>query len=150
MNTKGRLLDLMGSWVGALAGASFYGAIVTLVNWNEGAAHALLSGAGHATVSAALTLFGTTWMRWVFGKQAAGVHRGAVTFMSGLGLTYLLLVSIHTLLGTPRLLLSLMPGVIPNVLFCATYSGLLARTAMPHSSVGVEVVNAAAVPGCSS
>lgn len=124
------LRNLMGSWVGALLGACFYGAIVAAVNWNTGWAHATRSGLGHAFVSAALTLFGTGWMRLVFKNSVRSPHRIITTFIAGMALTYLLLISIHLLLATPRLLLSLMPGFLPNVLFCATYSRLLAHAPM--------------------
>lgn len=129
------LKNLMGSWMGALAGAGFYGGIVAALNWQAGPQTAIRSALGHAAVSAALTLFGTSWMRKVFNANVTSEHRLALTFLAGMALTYALLIGMHLALQTPRMLLSLAPGLLPNIVFCATYSGLLARTARPCTHV---------------
>jgi hypothetical protein len=47
-----------------------------------------------------------------------------------LAYTYAVLVGIHTVLGTPQLWLTLALGLLPNLVFCSTYSAVLTRTSM--------------------
>ncbi len=125
-----RLRSLMGSWVGALAGASFYGSLVATVNWDAGPEQALRSAMGHALISAVLTVVGTGSMRAVHSRHAPASHRTLMTFLAGMLLTYILLISVHLLLNTQRIFLSLVPGIVPNILFCATYSRLLTHDSL--------------------
>ena len=37
---------------------------------------------------------------------------------------------VHLLLNTQRIFLSLVPGIVPNILFCATYSRLLTHDSL--------------------
>ena len=57
---------------------------------------------------------------------SGGGSKGA--FAGGLALTYASLIAVHGLLGTEQLLLTLAPGILPNILFCASYALLLKRT----------------------
>lgn len=118
---------LMDSWFGALLGGGVYGAWAVWANWAQGAHQALAIGAAHWITSALLTFFGTMAMRRFYG--AADSRTGVLrAFAGGLALTYASLLTVHGLLGTQQLLLTLAPGIAPNILFCASYALLLKRT----------------------
>lgn len=118
---------LMDSWFGAVLGGGVYGAWAVWANWAQGASMALTIGAAHWLTSALLTFFGTMAMRRFYGN-AQGWAGSLRAFAGGLGLTYASLFVVHGLLGTQQLLLTLAPGIIPNVLFCSSYALLLKRT----------------------
>ena len=121
------LRRLMGSWFGALLGGSVYGAWATWANRDQGRDHALLIGASHWATSALLTYCGTWAMGQFFG-QSKGWRGAARAFTGGLALTYACLLTVHTLLRTEHVLLTLAPGLIPNIIFCSSYAALLMRT----------------------
>jgi hypothetical protein len=118
---------LMDSWFGAVLGGGVYGAWAVWANWAQGASMALTIGAAHWLTSALLTFFGTMAMRRFYGN-AQGWAGSLRAFAGGLGLTYVSLFVVHGLLGTEQLLLTLAPGIIPNILFCGSYALLLKRT----------------------
>jgi hypothetical protein len=117
----------MDSWFGAALGGGVYGAWAVWANWAQGVNMALTIGAAHWLTSALLTFFGTMAMRRFYGSPQgwAGSLRA---FAGGLSLTYASLLAVHGLLGTQQLLLTLAPGIAPNILFCASYALLLKRT----------------------
>lgn len=121
---------LMDSWFGALLGGGIYGAWAVWANWEQGANMALVIGAAHWLTSTLLTFFGTMAMRRFYGNADSRVG-GVRAFLGGLTLTYASLFAVHGLLGTQHLLLTLSPGILPNVLFCASYALLLRRTRTP-------------------
>ena len=84
-------------------------------------------GLGHWTTSALLTFFGTAAMRRFYGSSS-GWSGMARAFGGGLCLTYCALFAVHSALGTQHLWLTLAPGLIPNILFCSSYAGLLHHT----------------------
>jgi hypothetical protein len=118
---------LMDSWFGAILGGAVYGAWAVWANWSQGSAHAWGIGLAHWTTSALLTFFGTMAMRQFYGN-AQGWLGGVRAFTGGLCLTYAALLLVHGLIRTEHLLLTLAPGVIPNILFCSGYALLLMRT----------------------
>jgi hypothetical protein len=118
---------LMDSWFGAVLGGGVYGAWAVWANWAQGVNMALTIGAAHWLTSSLLTFFGTMAMRRFYGN-ADGWMGSFRAFAGGLSLTYASLFAVHGLLGTQQLLLTLAPGIIPNILFCASYALLLSRT----------------------
>jgi hypothetical protein len=118
---------LMDSWFGALLGGAVYGAWAVWANWSQGNQMALTIGAAHWTTSALLTFFGTMAMRRFYG-DSNGRMGSLRAFAGGLTLTYASLFTVHGVLGTQHLLLTLAPGIVPNILFCASYALLLKRT----------------------
>lgn len=127
----------MDGLAGATLGGALYGGWTTAVNWRFGPALALQAGAAHGALSVVLTLCGTAWMRSVFVRCPAlpAAVRAALAATAGLVLTYALLLSVHALIGTPRVWLSLAPGLLPNLVFCGTYALLLQQTA-PVAAAG--------------
>ena len=118
---------LMDSWFGAILGGGVYGAWAVWANWPQGVNMALTIGAAHWLTSTLLTFFGTMAMRKFYG-DASGWSGALCAFAGGLGLTYASLFMVHGVLGTERLLLTLAPGIVPNILFCGSYALLLKRT----------------------
>jgi hypothetical protein len=122
---------MMDSWLGAVLGGGVYGAWAVWANWSQGATMALTIGAAHWLTSALLTFFGTLAMRQFYGRgqpQMWGWAGSLRAFAGGLCLTYASLFAVHGALGTQHLLLTLAPGIVPNILFCASYALLLKRT----------------------
>lgn len=118
---------LMDSWYGAILGGSVYGAWAAWANWEQGPLHALGIGTAHWTTSALLTFFGTMAMRSFYG-DGPGRAGGLRALLGGLSLTYASLLLVHTALQTEHVLLTLAPGILPNVMFCTSYALLLMRT----------------------
>jgi hypothetical protein len=118
---------LMDSWFGAVLGGGIYGMWAVWANWAQGADTAWRIGAAHWLTSTLLTFFGTLAMRQFYGN-AQGWAGSMRAFAGGLGLTYCSLFAVHGFLGTEQLLLTLAPGIIPNILFCVSYALLLKRT----------------------
>jgi len=118
---------LMDSWFGAILGGSVYGAWAVWANWSQGSVHAWGIGIAHWTTSALLTFFGTMAMRKFYGNDQ-GWTGGLRALSGGLCLTYASLLLVHSVIRTEHVLLTLAPGIIPNVLFCTGYALLLMRT----------------------
>lgn len=81
----------------------------------------------HWTTSVLLTFFGTMAMRKFYGNGQGWVF-GLRALSGGLFLTYASLLLVHSVIRTEQVLLTLAPGIIPNVLFCTGYALLLMRT----------------------
>ena len=124
---------LMDSWFGAVLGGGGYGAWAVWANVGQGLPTALGIGLAHWTTSALLTFFGTMAMRRFYGS-ASGKLGGVRAFVGGMCLTYASLFAVHWAVGTQNLLLTLAPGILPNLIFCSTYAALLVRTSGPKNS----------------
>lgn len=125
-----RLRRLTDGPVGALIAAAFYGSWAAWVNAPAGAAVVLRVAATHAALSATLTFCGTAWMRRFFRAGRSRTDGAFYAFVGGLALTYSLLLGVHSLIGTPFIALTLVAGVVPNLLFCGAYALLLNRTGL--------------------
>lgn len=131
-----RLRTIVDGPVGAVLGGSVYGAWATFANLVLGLHAALRIGFTHF-----LMCFGLTWgsvnvMRKLF--SLASTPRGGfwMAFTGTLTITYTLLVSVHLLIGTPNILLTLTPGFLPTIGFSLFYATLLRRTMpLPASAV---------------
>lgn len=124
-----RLRRLMDSPLGAALGGACYGGWAGFANWSAGPPAALRIGFTHCLMSTGLTLAGVAIMNRLF-RLARSPRLGAVAaFCGSMGFTYGLLIGVHRLIGTPHLLLTLAPGLIPTVSFCTAYPLLLLRHA---------------------
>jgi hypothetical protein len=124
-----RLRVLADSLPGAALGALVYGAWAVWSNYDAGPAMAYKIGAVHWLTSTLLTYFGTAWMRVFFSAGSTPFDGALLAGIGGLCMTYIVLIAVHTFIGTPHLLLTLAAGAIPNLLFCSGYALLLWRTA---------------------
>lgn len=146
-----RLFRLMDSPAGAALGALVYGAWAYFVNRHAGMAHASLIGATHWMMSVAITMACVGLMRGLFGL-ARRPWVGALLSVSGsLGATYSVLIGVHLWIGTPHILLTLAPGLLPTIGFATIYTSLLLRersrppvTAAPAGGLPSEAVHARA------
>jgi hypothetical protein len=124
-----RLRRLMDSPLGAVLGGACYGSWAGFANWSAGAHAALRIAFIHFLMSSGLTLAGVAIMNRLF-RIARRPRNGAViAFCGSMAFTYALLIGVHTLIGTPHILLTLAPGFIPTVSFCVVYPLLLLRHA---------------------
>lgn len=130
-----RLRRLMDSVVGAVLGGAFYGSWAVFANWSAGAHAALRIGFVHFLMSTGLTLAGVAIMNRLY-RLARRPRNGAIiAFCGSMAFTYTLLISVHTLMGTPHILLTLTPGLIPTVSFCVLYPLLLLRQASADTKI---------------
>ncbi len=129
-----QLRRLTDSIWGAMLGALVYAAWAVFANWDFGAPIALRAGVVHWLASTVLTYTGTGVMRRCFAMMDRPLEAAVITFLGGMAYTYILLLVVHHLLGTPHIALTLAAGVIPNILFCGSYALLLARTTPAESN----------------
>ena len=126
-----RLHALIDSPLGALLGGAAYGAWAFAGNYHAGAENAWLIGLSHWSLAAFLTFAGVRIMRACYhlGYRLGGLPamRLASSFCGSMLFTYALLLSVHTALGTPEILLTLAPGILPTIGFAGGYSLLLFR-----------------------
>jgi hypothetical protein len=122
-----RLHALIDSPLGALLGGGLYGAWAFAVNHHAGADNAWMIGLSHWSLSAFLTFFGVRIMRLCYGLGRWPLMSVACSFLGSMVFTYALLISVHTALGTPKILLTLAPGILPTIGFASGYSLLLYR-----------------------
>ncbi len=132
-----RLHKLLDSPLGAVLGGAAYGSWATFVNASAGVQSALRIGITHFAMTTGLTLFGVGIMNRLFGRTRGPRTGAALACAGSLAFTYGLLISVHTLIGTPHILLTLAPGLLPTLAFCSLYSLLLLRQA--RSSTGGEL-----------
>ncbi len=139
-----RLYRLMDSPLGAVLGGFCYGLWALYANRHAGWAHASLIGAAHWLMSASLTYGCVSLMRTLF-RLPRDPRLGAVLAGSGsLLATYTLLISVHRAIGTPNILLTLTPGLVPTIGFALVFSSLLLREARQRSEAGQPVLRAQA------
>ena len=126
-----RLRRATDSFWGACLGAGVYAAWAVWANWDAGERMAYTAGLTHWVASTVLTYTGTGVMRRCYQRGPRAIEAAALSFCGGLAYTYALLLGVHTLVGTAHIALTLAAGVIPNVLFCGSYTLLLSRTQAP-------------------
>jgi hypothetical protein len=128
-----RLLDLLhellDSPAGAVLGGLIYGCWAVYINLGAGWPHALRIGAAHAAMSCFLTMSGVAIMNRLFRLRREARAGAVLACLGSLVFTYSLLISVHLVIGTPRILLTLAPGLLPTLSFCVGYSLLLWRQA---------------------
>ncbi|MGH8445704.1 MAG: hypothetical protein ACREVL_10585 [Solimonas sp.] len=124
----------MDSVLGAVLGGACYGSWATFANWSAGGPAALRIGFTHFLMSTGLTLAGVAIMNRLFALAREPRHGAVIAFCGSMAFTYTLLVSVHRLIGTPHILLTLAPGFIPTLSFCTLYPLLLLRQARTRSA----------------
>ena len=144
------LRRLADSFLGAALGAAFYAAWAIAVNWPAGPRIAFAAGGAHWLMSAFLTYTGTGLMRQCFAAARSERDGALFAFVGGLGFTYALLISVHHTIGTPNLVLTLVAGIVPNILFCGSYALLLSRTTPAREALppATDAVGAASERPC--
>jgi hypothetical protein len=132
------LLDRLHRWLdgplGALVGGAAYGSWAFYANLSAGTARAALIGLAHCGTSFVLTYSGVKVMNALY-AWARSPWRGASAFCGSMALTYGSLLAVHTALGTPHILLTLAPGLLPTIGFCAGYTLLLFRAERRHQLI---------------
>ncbi len=114
--------------LGALAGGAIYGGWAFFANLSAaGARRAALIGCVHFLISVFLTFAGVKVMNALFAWGGPSWRGGSSALVGALTLDYAVLVGVHLWLGTPHILLTLAPGLLPNICFCFAYTLLLLR-----------------------
>lgn len=127
-----RLHQLLDSPAGAVLGGAAYGSWATFANWEAGVPAATRIGLTHFALTTGLTMFGVEIMNRLFARLSDPRAGALLAFSGSLAFTYLLLISVHLMIGTPHILLTLTPGLLPTLAFCSFYSLLLLRQARPN------------------
>lgn len=130
-----RLRTVVDSFWGACLGACFYAAWASWANWDAGVPIAVRAGLTHWALSVILTYTGTGAMRRLHRLGRGPLESGLLCFIGGLLYAYALLIGVHACVGTVHIALTLAAGVIPNLIFCGSYTLLLART-QPRDALG--------------
>lgn len=121
------LFRLMDSPYGAMLGALAYGGWAFYANRAAGLRQAASSGGAHWLMSVVITVSSVRLMRALF-RLPARPRDGALLAAAGSVLaTYTLLIGVHLALGTPNILLTLAPGLLPTIGFAVVYPTLLLR-----------------------
>lgn len=123
----GALYRLMDSPLGAVLGALVYGLWAFHINRTAGLAQAVLIGTAHWMMSVVITLSCVHLMRTLFWLPERPKHGALLAIAGSLLATYTLLIGVHLWIGTPNILLTLAPGLLPTIGFATVYSGLLLR-----------------------
>ena len=121
------LYRLMDSPLGAVLGAMVYGLWAFFVNRHAGLPHAALIGFTHWMMSVEITMGCVDLMRTLFWLPSRPRLGALLSVAGSLLTTYTLLISVHLYIGTPNILLTLAPGMLPTIGFAVVYSGLLLR-----------------------
>lgn len=137
-----RLRRLLDSPLGAVLGGAVYGSWAVWVNLVAGLGAALRIGTAHWAMSTGLTLIGVKLMNRLFRCSGDPRRAALCAFAGSLALTYMLLLGVHLALGTPHILLTLAPGLLPTIAFTALYSLLLLRHAGQHQRNDVPLAGA--------
>lgn len=145
------LFRLMDSPYGAMLGALAYGGWAFYANLAAGLRQAACSGGAHWLMSVVITVSSVRLMRALF-RLPARPRDGALLAAAGSVLaTYTLLIGVHLALGTPNILLTLAPGLLPTIGFAVVYPTLLLRasaTTLPsrRPAPAAAVIETSGVP----
>jgi len=142
-----RLYRLMDSPQGAVLGGLFYGTWALIVNRHVGWTHAGVIAATHWLLSASITYGSVTLMRTLFWLPRDPRNGALLSAIGSLVLTYTLLIGVHYMIGTPQILITLAPGLVPTIGFASVYSSLLLReTIDPVWNLSLSRATPALVP----
>lgn len=130
-----RLGAVVDSFWGACLGATAYAAWAIWANWDAGLHVALRAGLTHWAMSTFLTYTGTGTMRQLYRFGRGRIEAAMLCFSGGLLYTYSLLIAAHVSVGTAHIALTLSAGVIPNIVFCGSYTLLRSRNQALHKSM---------------
>ena len=122
-----KIRGLTDGLTGAMLGASFYAAWSFAVNYHQGVDFATKVSFTHWLMCTLLTYYGTSVMKFFYHLYKSQIQ-AVIAFCGGMLVTYGILIPVHTIIGTPNILLTLAAGIIPTLVFCCLYSILLAKT----------------------
>lgn len=129
-----RLHRLIESPLGAVLGGAVYGGWATFANWMYGMTMALRVGMVHFAITTGLTFVGVRVIHTLFRLSDHPVLGALIATAGSLSVTYGLLLGVHFWLGTPEILLTLLPGILPTLGFTLGYSWLLMRRARQQAA----------------
>ena len=108
---------LLRSTLAGLAGFFVYGGWAAFANAEHGSDIAMRSGLVQGSYSLALTFAMTYVTEYIFGRTRALV---ATTFLVS-AILFLSAYSIHWLVGTPEILMTILPGYVVGTIYTVVY-----------------------------
>ena len=115
------------TWGSALLSFVLWGGWAFLVNRSAGMSSGVVSGLAQGTASALMTLVMIRVVTAVFRRLTSRVAQMVVPTVLTVGGAACFLVAVHTLVGTPEILWTILPGLSGGVPFCAFTSYKLQR-----------------------
>ncbi len=122
-----RLFRAMDGYNGATIGFLAYGGWAAYANSAHGSWIALRSGLAQGSMSFIVTLSSVMLMRAIFRIEGPVWLRASAAALGSLLVIYSFIVGVHLVIGTPEILLTMLPGIPITVGFCAVFSIGLAR-----------------------
>jgi hypothetical protein len=129
-----RLRHFIGSPAGAVLGGILFAIWAAFINRDGGTLVSLRSSAGQFLLSTTLTLIDARLMLSLF-RSCRHPALGAFLSASGsLLFTYILVIGVHLLIGTPHIFLTVLPGIPPTLGYTFMYTLLLLREHAPNAA----------------
>ena len=113
--------------LGSIVGGLLYGVWTFAIHISYGLPMALKSGTAQFLLSAGLTFVGVKVMTALFNLLQPPQLAACLACVGSLITTYGLIIGVHLLIGTPRIVMTLLPGIIPTVGLSILYAGILYR-----------------------
>lgn len=104
-----------------------YGVWTFIVNYSHGSAIGLKSALAQGCMSFFVTAFMTTGIEYLHSKIHAAFLRFWLAGLVPIVLLLLLMAIIHKLIGTPHIIITIMPSAIIGLLYSLLYSRLLEK-----------------------
>ncbi len=112
-----------------IIGFCLWGGWAMYANFNHGMPVALMSGAAQGFQSAISTFFGSAFIEWLYEKCKNWKY--SILIVGGVGSigSFMFMLMGHIVVGTPELLLTLMPVVVMATVYCFGYTYSLTNSA---------------------
>jgi len=94
-----------------LIGGALYAAWALWQNWHAGMSQAMVSATTQFVLSFSLAILFMAYMRWLFDRGASALSKFLHVFLGTNVAALVYLISIHKLMGTPAILLTIAPNM---------------------------------------
>ena len=115
------------SVISALAGFLVYGGWAYFINAQYSQQAGIKAALTQGTYSFVITLVLALFMEWLFERSKHRQHQFKVTFISTCLLLYITSSGVNFLLGTPEILVTILPGSIVSTVYTFSYTLALSK-----------------------
>ena len=112
----------------AVAAFVLYGGWAILANYDHGLTKAFTAGLTQGLMSMVSTAFLTAGMEWIFAACSAGALRYFTTGLTPITLVLVIMTALHLAIGTPEVLVTMLPSAIIGIAYSMVYATGLTRT----------------------
>lgn len=98
-------------------------------NADHGMVPATIAGLAQGLQSALSTFFGSAFIEWLYSKLKDRKHAVPLITAISTSSSFLFMFSVHYLLGTPEILLTIAPVNLMALIYCFSYTASLTRPA---------------------